>query len=83
MQLVLDEVEIVGLLANIVAHVDWVSDLKHTVGIWRKHAHLRLQVCVLTELALLIDHKVLGRVLFSEDQQKVRKCLSQVDSRLV
>ena len=39
MELVLHEVEVVGLLAHIVAHIDWVGHLEDTR--WRReHVHL-------------------------------------------
>ncbi len=51
MELVLHEVEVVGLLAHIVAHIDWVSHLQDTR--WRReHVHLLVQMLVLDKLAL-------------------------------
>jgi len=76
LELILHEVEIVGLLAHVVARVDGVHHLQTRVVGRLKHSELRLHVLVFLEFAVLVDYEVLGGVLCAKDLQKVRERLA-------
>ena len=78
LQLVLHEVEVVRLLADVVTRVDWVHDLEACLATGLEHAQLRLEPVrttrmILRKLARLVDREVCRRELLPEDLQEVGK----------
>ena len=78
MQLILDQIEVVSLLADIVWWIDWVSDLEHGCW-WIKQAKVVHNITlVFGKFSVLIDAEMLSGVLLSENKQEVSKRLAQV-----